>query len=466
MTISRLRLQISNHVEFCWKSIYINIFRFRFRSFSPEALKDHGIRTFVQFVSENLELSLAYKVKVYRLVCDQELLDDDFMVGSCIEVKGFANIQEFTVWEGSLVGGRYRKSKNQSAKQSSERKPGASKAAAPVKNKKDSGQEPASKRRRMVQQSIQASFAKLRQHGSHADCPLADVSSAGEDIVEQALNFDWPSDSDSAQHCSNESDDNNNSPSLFDELAEEGEEESAGESDPEIPESDDDDDGSIDRFQNPEAVSDCESEAERGLDELLNQSEVPESESGNIEKKSRSGNDNNSSSGSSDSSSSSSSSSSDSHATAKAKPAGSAASIGGSIGERRLPISEYSMFLPGKGMPDSQGHELHYNVNSQIIRGHCCVHAACRRQRTVTASKFSFHNRGQGRPLGALLAWLDTADQFPDKASHMKAMTAEWAVRKQCRDRFKALGLADADVFLGFERPKNPNEESEPEDIV
>ena len=70
----------------------------------------------------------------------------------------------------------------------------------------------------------------------------------------------------------------------------------------------------------------------------------------------------------------------------------------------------------------------------------------CQRQRQSDAG----HWTGSGRPIGALLAWLEDADAYPSAEEHIASKTREFEKRLQARRRFAE--LPGADIFLNWER--------------
>lgn len=79
--------------------------------------------------------------------------------------------------------------------------------------------------------------------------------------------------------------------------------------------------------------------------------------------------------------------------------------------------------------------EIRYNFTSEFFRAHCPVHDQCMRRRSALASD---RIHGQGRPLGLLAHWLETAGNYRDKDQHIRAKPGSFDERRQARDRFEA----------------------------
>ena len=125
--------------------------------------------------------------------------------------------------------------------------------------------------------------------------------------------------------------------------------------------------------------------------------------------------------------------------------------------ERAIPVPEVSFPTP-KG-------ELRYNISGKYFMAYCRKHEYCHRQRTSRASQGqSAAHRGQGRPLGALYAWLCSADEFRTREQHMKARVANLATRQSARRDF--LNVTGAPEFsTDCERAKEAEEPDEPPSI-
>ena len=102
--------------------------------------------------------------------------------------------------------------------------------------------------------------------------------------------------------------------------------------------------------------------------------------------------------------------------------------------------------------------EIRYNIMSQFYRAHCPVHFGeqCMRRRTAIGSDRSL---GQGRPLGLLMFWLETAHQFDSKEAHMRAGPGSFDERSAARSRLLAMpGAVD---FAKHERQRRSHEKSD-----
>ena len=110
--------------------------------------------------------------------------------------------------------------------------------------------------------------------------------------------------------------------------------------------------------------------------------------------------------------------------------------------------------------------ELRFNLTESFFKA-CCpnpAHHGCHRRRTAKAAKDWAPNpwaSGQGRPIGALVAWLREASNFSDRSSHMAAPAASFADRQEARTWF--MRHAGASTFAGdHERPLRGGEGAEP----
>ena len=107
-----------------------------------------------------------------------------------------------------------------------------------------------------------------------------------------------------------------------------------------------------------------------------------------------------------------------------------------------------------------QGHgvsgELRYNERG-FIRAVCKVHPNCQRQRQVTQGRSA-----PGRPIGALVHFLRTADAYPDRTQHCCSSIGSHSDRLRSRQWFQSLATASSQEFLALERAKEPNEPEEP----
>lgn len=84
----------------------------------------------------------------------------------------------------------------------------------------------------------------------------------------------------------------------------------------------------------------------------------------------------------------------------------------------------------------------------------------CRRSRTSRSSE-NMRRPGQGRPLGLLLAWLESAEQHDTSDSHKVLFHTTHEDRKNARQFLKTLPGSDA--LFEYERHLEPGEDSEPE---
>lgn len=117
------------------------------------------------------------------------------------------------------------------------------------------------------------------------------------------------------------------------------------------------------------------------------------------------------------------------------------------------------------GLPRGIG-ELRYNVTSDFFRAHCPHHGAnCARRRAAFESNSErAGSSGQGRPLGLLIHWLQTANQFDSRESHIKARVGSHADRIAARAFFNT--VAGAGEFSCYERKCGRGELEEPERIL
>ncbi len=106
--------------------------------------------------------------------------------------------------------------------------------------------------------------------------------------------------------------------------------------------------------------------------------------------------------------------------------------------------------------------ELRYNIMSQFYRAVCPVHSdQCMRRRSAVESGRS---AGQGRPIGLLVHWLQTAKDFPTRDEHMRAAVGALEHRRDARVAFYR--LHGSQEFAKHERPRRTGEkEDEPQRI-
>ncbi|CAE7191096.1 unnamed protein product [Symbiodinium sp. KB8] len=93
------------------------------------------------------------------------------------------------------------------------------------------------------------------------------------------------------------------------------------------------------------------------------------------------------------------------------------------------------------------------------------AHGDCRRARTAIGSSSDRLNtamqRGQGRPLGMLTAWLQAQHAHESQQSHCHGFAASLEVRRSARDYMLTLP-GGSDFSQRFERPCRPDEPAEP----
>ena len=137
------------------------------------------------------------------------------------------------------------------------------------------------------------------------------------------------------------------------------------------------------------------------------------------------------------------------------------------------------------GIPDvrlsvGRDGEVRYSLTGEYMRAFCPHHKDCVRQRMARerikdprgdgnqAREAAVPNteiaRGQGRPLGALFAWLRAGSDYDTKAAHMKARTADHGTRVAARAALMELPGA-SDFSADYERPRRAGEEEEPPKI-
>eukprot|EP00435_Cladocopium_sp_Y103_P037108 s3006_g9.t1 len=417
---------------------------------------NHGVRTIVQFVAEQFDFGSEYALKIYKLVDDDTPLPEEFMVGTCVEVEAFESIGEFTCWKGSQTESQLRRKETQ-------RKPGVKRPAAPADP--DAADKDGQKKRRRTQRgkgkgpnnNNQLSFSALLALTDSSEQPSRDKvhSDDLDNLLRSAWDSPVPSPSECGQSQVGRGSDSGDAPSEACVLQEGEEEEGAFVEDTLV--EDDAKDQEVDSFSYTPTTPLGQAEEDQILNELLQErsddsdaetrtkpteTETPVGENAKTDKRDPVP----SSSSSSSSSSTDSSSSDDDGPDQGALPAL----------PRKTPLAESAV--------QYESHEIHYNFNGEYMRAHCSQHADCRRQRTVKPSKFAFHNRGQGRPIGLLTAWLDSAASFPTREDHVKARPAPLADRKAGRQKFK--GTQEGLDFLKFERDQSQDTESEPEDIL
>ena len=153
------------------------------------------------------------------------------------------------------------------------------------------------------------------------------------------------------------------------------------------------------------------------------------------------------------------------------RPAEQSASAPGRPGDRR--VAPRVNVNPVYEVPPGPG-TLVFNMVASSLDAHCRQPGhgdGCRLNRTVKAGRKA--NGSQGRPVGLLMAWLEDAANHPTRAAHLAAARAAAPVpeaytreaRQLARDRCKAI-FAEGTGPLARERPKRPDELSEPEGLV
>ena len=101
--------------------------------------------------------------------------------------------------------------------------------------------------------------------------------------------------------------------------------------------------------------------------------------------------------------------------------------------------------------------EIRYNVQSEFYRAHCPIHENCQRRRAANPSDRFL---GQGRPLGLLTHWLQTASLYDSKQVHMAAGAGNFSERSAAREAL--LAMPHAVEFSRHERRERPTEGAEP----
>ena len=130
---------------------------------------------------------------------------------------------------------------------------------------------------------------------------------------------------------------------------------------------------------------------------------------------------------------------------------------------RKKEVSEQVLLVPPYG-------DIRFNPKTKVLTAHCwCenhgVHV-CRKQRTTQAPKrITVRTFGQGRPLGFLGAWLFSQDSYENQASHVGALSASFSLKERVAARKKLKEIGGSDIFFGFERPKDQDEQSEPDTL-
>ena len=84
----------------------------------------------------------------------------------------------------------------------------------------------------------------------------------------------------------------------------------------------------------------------------------------------------------------------------------------------------------------------------------------CRRQQQSTEGRF-----GAGRPIGLLIAWLQTANDHDTHSSHVGIPAEARPIRQAARAWFSS-SVPDADTFLQLERGKYTDESDDEPEMV
>ena len=102
---------------------------------------------------------------------------------------------------------------------------------------------------------------------------------------------------------------------------------------------------------------------------------------------------------------------------------------------------------------------LRHNPRTSTITAWCEAHESCRKQRTCLAGQ----KRGQGRPIGFLICWLQDAKTHESQQSHVHASTAGSQLADRQRGRALFLSHTNAATFAQHERLPKEGEPAEPE---
>ena len=114
--------------------------------------------------------------------------------------------------------------------------------------------------------------------------------------------------------------------------------------------------------------------------------------------------------------------------------------------------------------------EIHFEERLQKLNAHCSKHKCdkCKADRLTSAHEHP-SRRGQGRPIGFLIAWLLEGEDCDTKADHGRECKQElsgingWEARIFAREWAKTLPGMQA--IFALERPKGDDEDSEPETV-
>ena len=123
-------------------------------------------------------------------------------------------------------------------------------------------------------------------------------------------------------------------------------------------------------------------------------------------------------------------------------------------GVRGPQIAEEVFRLPHIG-------ELHFSISGSYLRAHCRLHGeACRRQRTVLPSEW-LSRKGQGRPVGHLVSWLQKAPEAATSEEHIKFKVPQLSERRAGRS-FLYSQAGGQEFAAAHERVREYGEDEEP----
>ena len=120
-----------------------------------------------------------------------------------------------------------------------------------------------------------------------------------------------------------------------------------------------------------------------------------------------------------------------------------------SVVARRIPTAQDHFAVPGVG-------QLRYSPIDGYLRAFCARHTNCQRQRTCKSSDRKVQ---QGRPIGALIAWMRCGADFGTRDEHQRAQPSHEA-RCSARELFKT--LPDWNTWAEYECPRRASEPEEP----
>ena len=107
--------------------------------------------------------------------------------------------------------------------------------------------------------------------------------------------------------------------------------------------------------------------------------------------------------------------------------------------------------------------ELRYNVSSAFVRAHCWRHGdSCRKQRACYPNE---QRPGQGRPLGLLAHWLESAANYRSAQEHKQASVGSFEQRSEARERFLTAAPANIDFAQAYEAEQPPDTGPEPQRV-